>query len=181
MDTGPLGLSCGIWHLRIESGSLQILWVAERESVDTFVPVHSTDAWLDVDPDCFGVQVHALASLTCSSSCFWAVFAIWLAHPLAGRRHCFLVISVSLQHFSEWIRSNWNPNDCKGFLGEKYTATRWSMLVASLLTGSSAYILCPSQQGAIWSSCNTDNMRIQHTVKSDWRQCSAYTGFYYLP
>lgn len=35
MDTGPLGLSCGIWHLQIESGSLQILWVAERESVDT--------------------------------------------------------------------------------------------------------------------------------------------------
>lgn len=35
MDTGPLGLSCGIWHLRIESGSLQILRVAERESVDT--------------------------------------------------------------------------------------------------------------------------------------------------
>lgn len=40
-----LGLSCGIWHLQIESGSLQILWVAERESLwIRFVPVHSTDA-----------------------------------------------------------------------------------------------------------------------------------------
>lgn len=106
MDTGPLGLSCGIWHLQIESGSLQILWVAERESVDT---VRSS-------------AFHG-CSIGCGSRLFWSsgpctgLFALFLKLflssfcYLAGTSSCWetpllLVISVGLQHLSWWIRSN---------------------------------------------------------------------------